>query len=57
MVPIHVGRYDVVQLENDHAKDDRTRETAFLLSCDLRIEKWKIPAANRSVLCKPKSFF
>ena len=50
-------RRDVVKLENEPTKDSRTRETVFLLSCDLQKEAWKLPAATRSILRKPKNFF
>ena len=50
-------RCDIVKLEDDHTKDTRTREAAFLLACELRKEAWKLPSANRAIINKPKSFF
>ena len=50
-------RSDIVKLEDDHTKDARTREAAFLLACELRKEEWKIPSANGAIINIPKSFF
>ena len=50
-------RCTIVKIEDDHTKDARTREAAFLMSCELRKEAWKIPTANRGIIQKPKSFF